>query len=272
MIRRTNRTPYIKGKAIMSIYCLRFCFAVFMSLVLMITQSSQAIADILALPQPKSQKEYDALKQQALRGSPEAADKMVSFFALVVSSKEGFYWALIAAENGSRIGAYNVASFLSDTDLMDHEPYGAYQRDRIWFWLKRAEGVANADAVNALKQEFPCPERMRPESEKEIRRWNLSRKTLPKFKRAAMLGSPGAAYRLYQYYSSSDKKQKGVLFWATIAAQNDHPEAPFIVGSLMLESSDRKDKERAIFWLSKAARTGNKEAGKMLNQALRKKR
>ncbi len=249
----------------------RFGLTVILLLTSLTLQSNWAMAVILAYPHPESEKEYATLERQALQGSLKAAEKMFHFFALA-ESEDGFFWSIIAAENGSIIGAYNAAVFLSEASWLDYDPYENYRLERKWFWLKRAAKGGNLDAKNELKTDFPETERMRLSPETEVRRWIMSRKTLSKFKRAAMLGSPEAAYRLYQHYSSHEKKQKQGLFWATIAAQNGHPEAPFIVGSLMLKSSDRENQERAIFWLRKAANAGNKEASKMLDQALRKKR
>lgn len=224
--------------------------------------SDQAMTDELALPQFKSIKEQQILEHQALQGSPVAADKIVGVLGLFPNS-DAFYWANIAVENSSRNGASNMASFLADVGMNGVETYGIYRLDREYFWLKKA-GNANAEFV--MKEEFPQPEKMQLAPEQEIKQWKLSNKTLSKFKRAAMLGSPQAAYRMYQHYSSLTSEPKEGLFWAIIAAQNGHPNAPLAVGKLMLKSSNQRDHVRAQFWLRKAAATGDNEAAKLLEK------
>lgn len=222
------------------------------------------MADVVALPQPRSEEENKILTQQALQGSPEAADHVAGWYLLLMGNGK-LDWATVAAENGSPIGADNIASILSDGGLLlDSNPYGDYSRDRIWFWLHRAADHGDEYAIEHVKLEFPEPDKMRLEPEQEIQRWRLSEKTLPQFKRAAMRGSPDAAYRLYQYHA--DPKEH--LFWARIGAQNGHPQAPIALSRLLLKSRESNDHIRAEFWLKKAIAGGNKEAAKLLQRAL----
>lgn len=217
------------------------------------------MADVVALPMPRSAEESKILAQQALQGDMEAADKKTSFNLLVMGNAK-LDWATISAENGSFVGAYNLATTLSDVRSLTDNPYGDYRFDREWFWLKRSADAGYKYAISDLKEAYPDPDKIRPEPEQEIQRWHLTGPTLPQFKRAAMRGSPNAAYRVYQHYSDPKKR----LFWARIAAQNGHPQAPYAVGHLLLESPESDDRIRAEFWLKKAATAGDKEAAKLL--------
>ena len=223
------------------------------------------MAGVLALPQPQSEEESKILKEQALQGSPDAADHVVGWYLLLMGNGK-LYWATIAAENGSRTGAYNMASILSDRGSLDSDPYGDNGRDRIWFWLKKAADHGSEYALEWVKREFPETDKVRPAPEQEIQRWRLSEQTLPKFKQVAMRGSPNAAYKLYEHYTSPHSEPKERLFWATIAAQNGHPKAPYVLGKLMLKSDQPSDQERAIFWLKKAAAAGDKDAIRLLQR------
>jgi len=226
--------------------------------------SDQTMAGVLALPQFKSSEERQKLEYQALQGSPDAAEKIVGILALFPSS-DRLYWATIAAENSSYKGAYNLAVFLVDPGTDGVEPYEGYAKDREWYWLIKAANSGHELAIYTLKTDFPQSKKLHLEPDKEVKQWVLSNKTLPKYKRAAMRGSPEAAYRLCQHYSFSPASElKEGLFWATIAAQNSHPKAPYIVGKLLLKTGKPNDHERALFWLRKAATTGDKDAIKLL--------
>jgi TPR repeat protein len=212
---------------------------------------------VLGLPQFESEKERLSLEQQALQGSPEAADSIVGKLCLFPNSS-AFYWANIAAENGSRNGAANMASLVDDPGMKGTDVYGAYRTNRRYFWSVKA--FKDKDYLEGegryLKKEFPDPQKMLPPPEKNIKEWKLSGKTLKKFKLAAMRGSPEAAFRLYKYFSAPDSELKDGLFWAIISAQNGHPGAPAVIGKLMLKGGSPQDRERAKFWLRKASTIG----------------
>lgn len=212
---------------------------------------------VLALPQFESEKERVKLERQALQGSPEAADNIVSKLCLFPSSS-AFYWANIAAENSSRNGAASMASLVDDLGMNGTDMYGNNRTERRYFWAEKAskDKWYLEREGRSLRKEFPDPKKMLPPSEMIVNEWKMSEKTLSKFKRAAMLGSPEAAFRLYEYFSSPDSEPKEGLFWATIAAQNGHQGAPAIIGKLMLKSSNPQDRERAQFWLRKASTIG----------------
>ncbi len=209
---------------------------------------------VLALPQFKSEKERLSLERQALQGSPEAADNIVGKLCLFPNSS-AFYWANIAAENGSHNGAANMASLVDDPGMNGTDVYGVYRTDRRYFWsVKASKDKEYLERESGyLKKEFPDPQKMQPPPEEIVKKWELSEKTLKKFKLAAMQGSPEAAFRLYEYFSSPDTELKDGLFWAIISAQNGHQGAPAVTGKLLLKSSNPQDRERAQFWLRKAS-------------------
>jgi TPR repeat protein len=212
---------------------------------------------VVALPQFKSEKERLSLERQALEGSPEAADNIVGKLCLFPNSS-AFYWANIAAENNSHNGAANMASLVDDPGMNGTDVYGAYRTDRRYFWtVKASKDKEHLERERRyVEKEFPDPQKMQPPPEEIVKRWELSEKTLKKFKLAAMRGSPEAAFRLYEYFSSPDSELKDGLFWAIIAAQNGHQGAPDVLGKLMLKSSNLQDRERAQFWLRKASTIG----------------
>lgn len=214
---------------------------------------------VLGLPQFESEKERLSLERQALQGSSEAADNIVGKLCLFPNSS-AFYWANIAAENGSRNGAANMASLVDDPGMKGTDVYGAYRTDRRYFWsVKACKNVEYLEREERyLKKEFPDPQKMLPPPEEIVEKWKLSEKTLKKFELAAMRGSPEAAFKLYEYYSVPNTELKDGLFWAIISAQNGHPSAPAVIGKLMLKSSNQQDRERAQFWLRKASTVENR--------------
>lgn len=86
--------------------------------------------------------EYAEVVRQALDGSAEAALRLESQYSLTARYAEAIFWATIAAENGSQIGAYNLAFTLA------YSPH-ADQRRRARYWLKKliaAGGGMGGDA------------------------------------------------------------------------------------------------------------------------------
>jgi hypothetical protein len=209
----------------------------------------KAQADVVALPQFASRDEQKKLEYQALLGSLEAANKIASVYALV-EVEEGLYWEMIAAENGSKIGAHNVASFISVPSQGKNDPYRLYYLERSWFWLKKAADGGDFDAKEELKYFSSKHGKMYSVPEREVKKWVISKRTLSRFKRVAMIGSPSAAYSIYKYcFSKCSSNEK--FFWLKIAAQNGYPEAYYDLGSILKKSKNPNDRERSRFWLSK---------------------
>jgi TPR repeat protein len=240
-------------------------FMCFMIALVISISNSNSLGDTLAFPHYDSQEEKDTLEQEALTGSISAADKVTSRYLLTMGNDK-LFWATIAAENGSLLGAYNITSILSDLRFLTNNPYGNFVRDRQWFWLKKSSDGGYIYAIKQIKKDFPDKVQKSAASDNEIKQWRLSSRTIEKFKRAAMRGSPNAAYRLYQYYNLPVSDLKEGMFWAIIAAQNEHPKASLVVGKLMLKSNNQRERSRAQFWLRKSAALGDEETTKLLER------
>lgn len=86
--------------------------------------------------------EYAQVKQQALAGSAEAALRLERQFSMTAHHTEAIFWGTIAAENGSRLGAYNLAFTLA------HSPYPD-QRRRARYWLNKLISTGGEWSENA---------------------------------------------------------------------------------------------------------------------------
>lgn len=230
----------------------------------MIFMSPSASANV-ALPEPPPK---DVL-HQALSGSQEAADRFVAASGLVVADGSNLYWATIAAENGTPLGAFQIVSVLGDKKYADlvGQPYGDFRLDRQWFWWNKLpaswQGKAEAKPLStAIRGSI-----YRLPTESEVRNWRVNDATQLQFRRAAMRGSGEAAFRLYEHYKALGALRQECLFWATIAAQNGHKSAFRVVGEFML-LGDQNDRQRAPFWLKKAADSGDTTAAESLRTSL----
>jgi TPR repeat protein len=86
------------------------------------------------------------LESEALAGSPEAAQSLMSYYSLKrPNTQEAMYWAHIEAENGSAVGMYNYGFYLSK----DADPRN---QARAKFWLEQADKNGAPLAENLLKQ------------------------------------------------------------------------------------------------------------------------
>lgn len=218
-----------------------------------IVASSCESNDVVAFPQFASKQQKVKLERLTLKGSLEASNKIAEYYALVYAD-EGLYWEIVAAENGSIIAAHNVASFLSITASHNNDPYGGYRKQRQWYWLKIAADSGDKLALEEMKLLFQRPEEMYLESETKIAQIDLSKNSLPQIKRAAMLGSPLAAYKIFKYLTEVHAEQKDIMFWLRIAAQNGHPNAIKLLGARMSKSKNERDRLRSQFWLRKSVR------------------
>jgi|HubBroStandDraft_1064217.scaffolds.fasta_scaffold31324_2 TPR repeat protein len=82
-----------------------------------------------------------AVREQALRGSGEAAKKLSSYYEFVkMDHAAGLYWTTIGAENGDVIEMYNAGVFLTR-----EEGHENTIRARFWFQRAKAAGVAEAE-------------------------------------------------------------------------------------------------------------------------------
>jgi TPR repeat protein len=98
--------------------------------------------DDLVIPE----NELPAVREQALRGSGEAAKKLSSYYDFVkMDYAAGLYWATIGAENGDAVEMYNVGVSLA------HEQ-GRENDIRSRFWLERAKAAGSTLAEKKLRE------------------------------------------------------------------------------------------------------------------------
>ena len=92
------------------------------------------------------EKDLPSFEQKALDGNPESARRLSSFYDMVRNDrKQAVYWAMIAAENGSVVGQYNLGFLLRD----DPDPKN---RRRALYWLKRVSKSGDQHAADMAIQ------------------------------------------------------------------------------------------------------------------------
>jgi hypothetical protein len=96
--------------------------------------------------------------------------------------------------------------------------------------------------------------------------FNLSKSEIPVLERQALKGSPEAAFRLSLFHEMIKLNYKEAMFWAQIAAENNHPVAQHNFGFMLAEDPDPRNRQRARFWLQRAADNGNEAAIKKLKK------
>jgi TPR repeat protein len=82
--------------------------------------------------------------------------------------------------------------------------------------------------------------------------------------RAALLGSPEEAMKIYRRYSSQSEKPER-LRWARIAAENGSRAGHYEYGYMLSREFDQASKLRAVFHLRIAAKDGDEEAQHLLD-------
>jgi TPR repeat protein len=88
---------------------------------------------------------------------------------------------------------------------------------------------------------------------------------LVKLAREALLGDAKAAYRLLGDAALAGNTAD-TTFWLEVAAENGHPIAQYNLGAKLLGNADPRDQVRAEYWLSRAARAGDRSAERLLKQ------
>lgn len=89
---------------------------------------------------------------------------------------------------------------------------------------------------------------------------NLSDEEIRSLISQALAGSSKAAIRLGNYYAFVRSDWKAQLYWYRIAAEDGDPDGWYSYGVVLWESADTQDKQRAHFWIDKAAAAGVKQA------------
>jgi TPR repeat protein len=100
-----------------------------------------------------------------------------------------------------------------------------------------------------------------------VNSFHIDKSELPKLEKEALLGSPEAAFKLFQYYEYYMIDNKQSLYWVTISAENGH-----VIGQhnlaymLYVNNNGVKDILRSHFWVKKSFSAGNKEALELLKE------
>jgi len=111
--------------------------------------------------------------------------------------------------------------------------------------------------------------------------FSISKAELPGLRDAALRGSPQAAFRLYQFFDMVVLDYKEAAYWASIAAENGHSIGQYALADILLDDTrvkflygsdpagKERARERAIFWLERAASQGNERASERLKRIAR---
>lgn len=83
---------------------------------------------------------------------------------------------------------------------------------------------------------------------------------LPRMEKDALAGSGETAFHLWQFYELVKLDYKEALYWATISAENGYPSGEYTLGFILRNDPNARSKERALYWLRKCARRGDKQA------------
>ncbi len=81
----------------------------------------------------------------------------------------------------------------------------------------------------------------------------------------ALKGDPESAFRLSLYYEFAKRNHTESDFWLKISAENGHPVGQYNLGiGLLLDDPDPRNRQRARFWIERAAANGNSRAKERL--------
>jgi len=96
--------------------------------------------------------------------------------------------------------------------------------------------------------------------------YNLSEDEIKTLQDRALRGAPEPAFRLYQFFELYKKDYKESLFWVMVSAENGHPGGEYTLGFKLKDDPDHRNRQRAIFWLKRAAEHGEKLAVSLLKE------
>jgi TPR repeat protein len=101
---------------------------------------------------------------------------------------------------------------------------------------------------------------------------------IPSLESEALRGSAVAAFRLHSYFEMVVLDYREGFYWASIAAENGHPVGQYTLGFILADDSHasligrddpkqrKRDRERARYWLRRAADNGNQRATELLHE------
>lgn len=82
----------------------------------------------------------------------------------------------------------------------------------------------------------------------------------------ALRGSPDAAMRLFLFYKFVQQDYAESLFWIRIATENGDPDGEYNLGFMLRDDPDPRNRQRARFWLERAAKHGEPLAEDLLKE------
>ncbi|MHB8068856.1 MAG: SEL1-like repeat protein [Desulfobaccales bacterium] len=98
----------------------------------------------------------------------------------------------------------------------------------------------------------------------------LSEAEVEVLKNKALGGAPEPAFRLSLFYEFYKRDYKESNFWEVIAAENGHPIAQYNLAARLTDDPDPRNRQRARFWLERAAKSGDKNIVKKVAGKLKK--
>ena len=94
----------------------------------------------------------------------------------------------------------------------------------------------------------------------------LDAKSIGALSRQALEGSGEAARRLLLHYMMATADRAEARYWALVAAENGDVVGQYNAGFLLKDDPDPRNRQRAIFWLKKAAIAGHPLAADLLSE------
>jgi TPR repeat protein len=189
------------------------------------------------------------LALEAMKGNGEAALKLVNYYHFgIFEEMKALPWAIIGAENGNVISAYNTAFYLLNNNQNDL---------RGIYWLYIAANNGNPLAKNRLNRlglplAFSIPDNASfPGVYEEI-----SSDLIKQCEDGASQGNGLVALIVAEYYRKMANDEVSAEYWYRIGAQNGNPECQRNLGYILKEKQDILDQERGTFWLTRSMQNG----------------
>ncbi|HOS41718.1 MAG TPA: hypothetical protein PLG31_18460 [Spirochaetota bacterium] len=95
--------------------------------------------------------------------------------------------------------------------------------------------------------------------------FDIKKPELPVLEKEALLGSPDAAFKLFQYYNFTVSENEKTMYWLTIAAENGNSVGQHnLAYKMYMKNENPNNKLRAIYWAKKSISNGNQKARLLL--------
>lgn len=190
--------------------------------------------------------------QKAKNGDAQAQYKLAMCYKYgiktKINKKKALYWATKAAEQGDIVAAIYLAEFYNN---IDPETGVNQDKNEYLYWYRKAGEGGCIYAQTQLAHHYLSED-------------TVEEKSLYWFHKAAEQGDgESQLYLASHYINDGDASQ--ALSWLRRAAEQDYAEAQFSLGKCYMRGDMvPQDKEKAIYWLSKAAELGDIEYKKRL--------